>query len=452
MIRSAALLLFVFAAALPTARAAELPSPALPARLSLEEALTIFRAQGLDLLIAEAAVTSAEGDLRSAQQIANPNLSYTFSHIFNYDPEIVCPPATPGGFGGSAACSPNVHSVTLTDGAVIADLFIGKRRLRITVAESALKAARMSREDARRALEFQLKSQYMQAVLASGQLHFAIEVLQGWKQTYDLVHLRYQNGAISLADDAKVETALLEADRAVSSARQALLVAKASLALLLGVRDALPQFEVAQDLPKYSSPARLSSATPESLLKDALETRPDVKALTAQYERARASVQQAERSRFPDLTLQAGFNYAAQAGGTFSSNTVPPTLVVGISGNLPVFYQQQGEIVKAEADVRTQATSLAKARAQVVSDVASAHAGYSANKERVERMEGRLLDRARLARDLTKVQYDKGAASLLEYLDAQRTFIATNVEYLQDLANYWIAVFQLEQAIGAELK
>jgi outer membrane protein TolC len=37
-------------------------------------------------------------------------------------------------------------------------------------------------------------------------------------------------------------------------------------------------------------------------------------------------------------------------------------------------------------------------------------------------------------------------------LDATRTFIATQSEYLQDLTNYWNAVYQLEQAVGMELR
>ena len=67
-------------------------------------------------------------------------------------------------------------------------------------------------------------------------------------------------------------------------------------------------------------------------------------------------------------------------------------------------------------------------------------------------MQGRLLDRAKRARDLVEIQYKKGAASLLELLDAQRTFIATNVEYYQDLATYWSSIFALEQATGMELR
>ena len=93
-----------------------------------------------------------------------------------------------------------------------------------------------------------------------------------------------------------------------------------------------------------------------------------------------------------------------------------------------------------------------KIEAQVGSDVATAFATFQATRTRVERMEGRLLDRARRARDLVEFQYKKGAASLLELLDAERTFIATNVEYRQDLADYWTAVFQVEQATGTQFR
>jgi cobalt-zinc-cadmium efflux system outer membrane protein len=51
-----------------------------------------------------------------------------------------------------------------------------------------------------------------------------------------------------------------------------------------------------------------------------------------------------------------------------------------------------------------------------------------------------------------RTQIDGGIGSVTDLLDAQRTYIATNVEYLQDLANYWTAVYQLEEAVGMELR
>jgi cobalt-zinc-cadmium efflux system outer membrane protein len=89
--------------------------------------------------------------------------------------------------------------------------------------------------------------------------------------------------------------------------------------------------------------------------------------------------------------------------------------------------------------------------AQVVSDVSSASAAYQSSRGLVERMEQTLRPSAERAFSITRLQYDKGAATLMDFLDAQRTYIATNVEYLQDLTNYWTAVFQLEEAVGMEL-
>jgi cobalt-zinc-cadmium efflux system outer membrane protein len=67
-------------------------------------------------------------------------------------------------------------------------------------------------------------------------------------------------------------------------------------------------------------------------------------------------------------------------------------------------------------------------------------------------MQRQMLERAKTARDLVQIQYEKGASSLLELLEAERTYIATHAEYVQDLSIYWTAVAQLEQAVGKELR
>ena len=90
--------------------------------------------------------------------------------------------------------------------------------------------------------------------------------------------------------------------------------------------------------------------------------------------------------------------------------------------------------------------------AAVVADVGSAYASWVAARKLVERMETALLASAKKARDITEVQFNAGAAPLMDFLDAQRIYIATNVEYLQDLSAYWTAIYQLEQAVGMDLR
>src|SRR5206468_5092515 len=68
------------------AAAAELPpDPTLPARLTLKDALTIFRTHGLDLLIAEANAEAAAGDVLSANAVPNPNAAVGYYHFFFHD-------------------------------------------------------------------------------------------------------------------------------------------------------------------------------------------------------------------------------------------------------------------------------------------------------------------------------------------------------------------------------
>jgi cobalt-zinc-cadmium efflux system outer membrane protein len=199
-------------------------------------------------------------------------------------------------------------------------------------------------------------------------------------------------------------------------------------------------------------PAGLTAATRESLLQEALEHRPDLQGQLFQRERAQASIALARRLRFPNIALDLSYAQNGLGGAGTNAPLQPPTLTIGLAAQLPLFYQQQGEIKRAQADFTTQDTLRKKVEAQVLNDIAGAFANYSASKELVERMERRLLDRVSRARDLVALQYQKGAASLLEFLDAQRQWIATNQEYLQDLAAYWTAVYQLEAAVGRDLR
>lgn len=415
------------------------PPTDLPAVLSLDESLKIFRERGLDLLIAEAAVKSAEGDVGSAGAVPNPVINGGYGRVLNYDTNS-CPP------GGG--CSANVWQIGLSDSAAIEDALSGKRGLRLKATRNALAAARLSRADAQRNLEFQIKATYLQVAQAVLAYRFAKEVADTGGKTLELFRARLRGGAINEGDLARIETQKLESDQALDGADEALRQARVSLAFLIGVRGPVPDFDVDTKVLTFTPLAALASATEDGLLKTAFDRRPDLIAAGYQKASAEASIALARRQRFPDISVSVNYTQT----GTAQDAIQPPTLIVGLTAPLPVFYQQQGEVKKAEAAYDTNALTEAKATAQVVNDVASGYASYLGTKKLVERMEtGGLLKSAKMARDITRLQFDKGTASLTDLLDAQRAYIATNVEYIQDVTSYWTAVFQLEQAVGMEL-
>ena len=424
----------------PVAAASELPpEPVIPATLTLGQAVALFRAHGLDLLIAEAAAEGAAGDALAAGAIQNPSVAGGFYHSF---------------FQDNAFESHNGWFVGLGDSSAIVDTLSGKRGLRRSVAEAALAAARLGRADALRTLELQVKEFYFQAVAAGAALELARETAESTTHTFDLNQIRYKSGAISEVDLSRTETAKLEAEQMVDSAALALRTAKVQLAFLLGQRHLFNDFTVDASQLRSTTPAGLQSASVGSLVERAMQTRPDLRAQESQRMRAAQSVALAHRQRFPDFGL--GVQYTEQGSGNAPimgqpSAISPPTLEISLTGTLPLFYQQQGEIKKAEADARTQDAQAAKLRAQVVADVENAYAGYQTAQHQVQRMEGRLLDRAQRARQLVELQYQKGAASLLEYLDAQRTYVAVKGEYIQNLTAYWNSIFQIESATSTEV-
>jgi outer membrane protein, heavy metal efflux system len=408
----------------------------LPAVLTLPEALRIFHERSFDLLLADAQVAAARGDQAAAGAVANPALNGSLGRSFGYDSS-TCP-----------GCSALAVSAGLSDQAALSEVLSGKRGLRVDAARAAAEAARLSRDDAERTLRLALQQAVVDAALQRAQLDLAGELRDFARQTEQLDQTRYRAGAISEAELARAQVASLEAEQAVDLAQQADRAARAAVAFLLAVRGPLPDFRIDPELLEQASRLALPAADASVLLAGAAESRPDLRALGKQEERARAALDLARRQRIPEVTLSA--QYAQQ--GTGAGAQTPPTVSLGASLPVPIFYQQQGEVQRAEADLRTQVVQRDKAAAQLASDVATAYGALAASRKLVDRMRGGLLERAQRARDLTRVQYEKGAARLLELLDAQRAFAQVRAEYLQDLHDLWVNLLKLEATVGRELR
>lgn len=399
---------------------------ALPRVLTLEDALRLFRESGFDLLIAEAQVAAAQGDAEAGAAVANPQLSGSVGKSFGYDPS------------ACAGCSAVAWSVGLSDPSALSDLISGKRSLRADVGQAALAAARHSREEALRTLSLQVRQAMLDGALLQSQRDVVRELAESSEKTFALNERRLRAGAISEAEVARAEVAALEAAQAADLAEQALRVARLQIAFLLGSRDDEAEFTVDPDLLERPLPP------PPAIPPESFEHRPDLLAAAAQEARAEATLALERKRRIPDVALSAQY----QQQGTGQNALQPPTLTVGTQLELPLFYRRSGEIARAEADRRAQGLAREKLRAQARAELQSALAAVEANRRLVERMRGRLLGRARRMRDLAQVQYEKGASSLLELLDAQRTWAQTRSEYLRNLRDFWLSAFQLDAALG----
>jgi cobalt-zinc-cadmium efflux system outer membrane protein len=448
--------MLVVGLALATAHADVVPAATeLPHRISLTDALEIFHARGLDLLIAEAATENAEGGVLAAGAIPNPTISASVGNAFTYSTSAF---SQSDCLKNGAVCSPWAFNVGITDSAAIGDTLSGKRDLRLQVARNALAAAKLSRVDAERTIAFQVKAAYAVAAQTALAYKFARDVAETQGVTLKKFRDRFSHGAISEGDLQRIEVQKLEADQAVDLAWQASRQARVALAFLLGVRGAVPDYEVDTSVLDFAVPTALAGVTEESLMKVAFERRPDLLAMGYQKQQAEAQLELTDRQRIPDVTL--GLNYAWGGFGGLSTNgpMQGQEVTVSLSLPLPVFYNLEGERKQAKAQIATTSLEQAKAAAQVGNDVATAYAAYQTTKRLVERMEGPrrdgggLLTSARGAFLAIEAQYDKGGAGLTDYLDSLRTYIATKNEYFGHLTDYWTAIFQLEAAMGRDLR
>ncbi len=452
------------------------PPTELPQTLTLDEALHIFRTRGLELLIADANVRSAEGAIRIAGAMPNPVLGASWTDAFTYhgaDPSCgwgqpgtagYGPPSGTGAPGNYAKCGNWGWNVNISDSAAIEDSLTGKRDLRLKVARNALAAAKMSRVDAERTIAFQVESAYLEvahAVLAS---KFAKEVADSNTTILDKFKVKYASGAINDGDLARMETQKAESDQARDTAAQALRQTRVALAFLLGVRGEIPDFDVDTRVLDYAVPSALGNTSEVSLLRKAFEHRPDLIAAGYNVYSAQAALELVRRQKFPEVALSLGYSGGGLGSATYGGSgtngpTVPPSITFGVSGPLPVLYQLQGETKQAEAAVDTNALQHAMAAKQVVSEVDGAYSAFTSAQKLVARMEKGepenkvrpILESAKVALDITRLQYEKGGASLSDFLLALQTYIATKVEYFTDLTNYWTAVYQLEEAVATEL-
>ena len=308
-----------------------------------------------------------------------------------------------------------------------------KRQRRLQAARDQTAVTRAQVADAERTLAFNVGQQFVSVLLAESTLQFALEDLKGFQQTVDISEAQLKAGYIGEGDYLKIKLQLLQFQTDVSSARLARVQALVGLRELLGY-DAVPaDFDVMGDLAYQPLQANL-----ETLQARALRDRPDFRAAQLGVTAAKSQI------------LLAKANAKVDVNGTYDFTHVSGENTASIFANfeLPIFNRNQGEILRTNHAL-TQAEEQQQAASDtVLSDVSDAYEALRSNDEVVQLYMSGYLKQAQDSRDISEYAYKRGAASLLDYLDSERSYRATQLAYRQALASYMTALEQLKQALG----
>jgi cobalt-zinc-cadmium efflux system outer membrane protein len=127
---------------------------------------------------------------------------------------------------------------------------------------------------------------------------------------------------------------------------------------------------------------------------------------------------------------------------------------MGVSVNIPlrIFDKNQGEKARTRIDIAHAERQKEAAQALVFSDVDSAYytLSSSVNLLRPYTAPDGYLETAKRIRDTISFSYQRGQAALVDYLDAQKDYRATEVAYINLVGAYLTAAGQLNMAVGRE--
>ena len=423
-------------------------APALAAGLTAEQAVAVALQRNRDVIAARLEIEGSELDVVAARLYPNPTLGYAIGNLLLGTANLQNPVPT------SSFADQPVQTVGVSE---IVDVWM-KRSAHIRAAEKGVERRRLLTEDALREIVFGVRSGFAEAVREQEERQMAREFADRYAQTIKISQARFRAGDISEADLRKIELEGLRYQNAVIDAEMQLDVARSRLAALLGLR-------VGELPPALAVPAGDAAARPgfdlAGLTARALERRPDLRAAGAARIQADAQVASAERDALPDITLGAAYTHSAFT----TSGDNPNTLGLILSLPLPLFDRNQANIGRAHLDQRRADNDGERLRIAVARDVAEAvrrgtrAATLLAVFERPTGGDvpgtptgtsdkGGMLSRAETALRVAEKSYRAGAISLIELLEAQRTYLDTQAQYLRALYDFRQATADVSHAVG----
>jgi outer membrane protein, heavy metal efflux system len=389
-------------------------------RIDLQRAIKLALQHNHSLLAAKTQVTQSKADEVTAS--LKPNPTFTWNGLF-------WPFFSPSQFN-----SDYIDNVTEFDALFSYTFERGhKRKWRMQTARDDTAVVQSQVRNSERALTFNVAQQFINILLAESSLSFAKQNLESFQQTLNVSQQRYKKGAISEGDLLKIRLQTLAFQKDVASSQLARQQALDSLRDLLGYESVPRNYDVIGKL--VYNPIQ---GNVEDYQSKALDLRPDLQAANQAVVAAKSRYMLAKANGKRDLTLTSGYSHVGYAhDASFSINM-----------DIPIFDRNQGEIARTHAAITQSEEAKDATRQAVMTDVATAYEAVKTGQGIVKLYQSGYLKESKESLDISQYAYQRGAASLLDFLDAERSYRSTELTYRETLATYMLAVEQLHEAVG----
>jgi len=312
-----------------------------------------------------------------------------------------------------------------------------KRDLRLESAQKATRIAASTHADLERNLLFTLRNAFVQALQSKAFFEIAKENLDYWNKEIQINTDRFKAGDLAKVDLSRIilQRAQYQAD--YLNAQVNLRTAKIALLMLLNDRRPVEQFDVAGTYDFQDS-----LLIREDARQAAMEARPDLKAAVQAIDKAKTDNKLAVANGTSDPTW--GFDIGRNP-------PLPSYIGFSVSFPLRIFDKNQGEKLRTKLDIDRADKARLAAEAQVLSDVDTAHATVASAIELLKPYKKEYLPQATEVREIVTFAYQRGGASLIDFLDAQKQYRDIQLNYVNLVGSYLTAASQLNLAIGREV-
>jgi len=416
-------------------------APSVPAQETLTWAAFIREvlSANLDYAAARYDVDMAAADAAAARLLPNPQLS------LGGDRDLTFHDKYGPGANGQPTLLRQVESRSIGFDQTIETA--GKRRWRSRVADQTLRASAATLDDFLRNLKLDAASAYVDALSAQDtveRLRTSAAFLANLSHAQEK---RLAAGDIGKPDltQAQLEEAQFKNDLAKAEADAE--TARLALATFLGRQRGQTDFSVTGTLDRAAPEHDLSS-----VIADALGRRPDLIALRHTRDAADSGVELAKAARVPDLDVSLSY---AHNGGVALNHPVDPTpafnqLTLAVSVPIPLFDQGQHQVAKAFAASAQAQDRLAAAELRAEVEIRAAEVQYRSARQRLESFRQGILRSADALLEAKRFGYQRGAATLLELIEVQRSTNAIRQDYAQAEADVAKAEIEFERATGVD--
>lgn len=319
----------------------------------------------------------------------------------------------------------------------------GKRKARIGLARSTLEQSQALLQDYFRNLRADAALAWFNAMQQQRLYEVQQQSYQLMRQLANADAIRFQKGVITETD---VRQSKLEADNLLNSLYQQEASWKTAL-LQLNINTGKAHADTLL-WPSGNFEHLQRVFVLQNLITNAQDTRADAVAANAGKVVAGKSLTLVKANRKIDLGINAGVGYNAEATSEIAPTPRYMATSAGISLPLKFSNHYKGDLHAAQYAVKQAAVTYDQVLLQINTDVRQAWFNYSAAGQQVTQFENGLLADAQKVLQGKIYSYKRGETSLLEVLNAQRTWNEVQQDYCQTLYNYAAALVELERAAG----